>query len=308
MCENRTGCVTALEIFFLTLSVLVLFFPSIALSETFLHDPVNTLFGRIEKYTVEQDESLIEVARNFNIGFNALEEANPLLDPFVPGAGATVFIPMQWILPEGMTLGGIVVNLSEFRLYYMYTEEGENFVATFPIGIGDEGKQTPLGRFRIIQKLEKPSWVPPPSVRAEDPSLPGIVPPGPENPLGSHALRLSRPRVLIHGTHRPFGVGRKVSHGCIRLYPEDIPMLYKMVQKGTMVTVVRQPVKAGMSQGRVYLQAHRDEKYRGDYLRETVKLLKKKGLYDKTSLEKVRDTLKLKNGMPTDITEDKMTL
>lgn len=292
-------------ILFLTLSALLLLSPRIALSDVFLHDPLNTVFGRIHVYTIERDESLIEIARNFSIGFNAIEEANPFLDPFVPGIGSTVFVPMQWILPDGTTHGAIIVNLSEFRLYYMYKEGGESFIATFPIGIGDAEKGTPLGKFAIVQKTERPSWVPPSSVKAEDPTLPRVVPPGPENPLGSHALRLSRHTLLIHGTHRPFGVGRKVSHGCIRLYPEDIPMLYRMVQRGTRVTVIRQPVKAAKSQGKVYLEAHRDEEFRGDYLHEAVKLLKKRGLYDKVSLEKVKATLKMRNGMPADVTEDR---
>lgn len=287
----------------LALAALSVLFPACVLPDTFLYIPDKSVVGRIETHTTGEDESLIEVARNFSLGFNAIEQANPQLDPFIPGSGVGVTVPMQWVLPDLRT-GEIVVNLSELRLYYRYNERAQSFVVTFPIGIGDEGTRTPLGRFTIIQKLVRPSWVPPASVRAEDPTLPRVVPPGPENPLGSHALRLSLPSILIHGTHRPFGVGRKVSHGCIRLYPEDIAMLYRIVGNGTRVWILRQPIKVGTIGKRVYLEVHEDNDFKRDYRKEAVAILKKKRLYGLASMEKVAATIETKNGIPFDITKD----
>jgi L,D-transpeptidase ErfK/SrfK len=286
------------------LAILLFLGSTTVFGDVFVFDRNTTVVGRIETYETRGGESLIEVARKFSIGFNGVAEANPTLDPFVPGSGSRVIIPAQWILPDVTQPTDIVVNLSDLRLYYFFTTHAGRFVATFPIGIGDEGRATPLGRYKIVQKLVQPQWQPPPSIRAEDPTLPRIVPPGPDNPLGSHALRLSRDSVLIHGTNRPFGVGRRVSHGCMHLYPEDIPILFKMVPKGATVTVVRQPVKVGRREGRIYMEVHPDSDFRGDYAGEAQRLLKIKRIEDRVSMAKVESVLKEKNGIPADITKD----
>lgn len=290
---------------FLIVLILLLALPHPLCADVFLNNGRDSVFGRVETYTVAGDESLIEIARSFGVGFNALAAANRDLDPFVPGVGTEVTIPMQWVLPDVNTGGTLIaVNLSEYRLYYFFHRAGERLVATFPVGIGDDGKTTPLGWFSVRQKHIRPVWVPPPSVREEDPSLPRIVPSGPENPLGSHALRLSFGSVLIHGTHRPFGVGRKVSHGCVRLYPEDIPVLYRLTDIGTRVLIVRQPVKIGKTNGRVYLEAHDDPDARVDYLAEARRILQKKHLDRQVSMVKIRAALKLRDGLPVDVTHD----
>jgi L,D-transpeptidase ErfK/SrfK len=277
--------------------------PGSVSADVFFHDGNTSVYGRNETYRTKEGESLIEVARNFNIGFNAIAQANPELDPFVPGEGVVVAIPMQWILPDVQPVG-IVINLSDYRLYHFFKEGSDNLVATYPIGIGDDGWVTPLGKFTVVEKLEKPKWTVPPSIRKEDPSLPAVVPPGPENPLGSHALRLSLRSVLIHGTNRPFGIGRKVSHGCIHLYPEDIPILFKTTAKGTRVTVVRQPVKIGKKEERIYVEIHQDNDFKGDYLKEAWILLKKKQLDGLVSMERLEAAASAKNGVVVDITLD----
>ena len=268
-------------------------------SEAYSYSKNNGVIGEIKTYAVKGDESLIEIARKFGIGYNEITEANPRLDPFIPGKGKTVQISTQWVLPDVAAYEGIVINLSEMRLYY-FTRE---MVMTYAIGIGDEGKDTPVGNFKIVDKIINPPWVVPASIRKERPELPKVVPPGPNNPLGSHAMRLSRPSILIHGTNKPFAVGRKASHGCIRLYPEDIPDLFKVVPNKTKVTIIRQPVKTGVSGGKVYLEVHKDNAIRINYFNEAVRLLKKNNVYQYIDRTKLLATLKEKNGIPVIISK-----
>jgi L,D-transpeptidase ErfK/SrfK len=185
------------------------------------------------------------------------------------------------------------------RLYYF--QRPKNSVITFPIGIGSEGKETPEGTFKIVEKTVNPSWYVPESIREEKPELPRVVPPGPDNPLGSHAMRLSERTVLIHGTNRPYAVGRKASHGCIRMYPEDIPKLFQRVPKNTKVTIVRQPVKVGMAGNRVYIEIHKDKELNINYFNQAVRLLVKKGLFQRVDKEKMLIAVREKRGFPVDI-------
>ena len=164
-----------------------------------------------------------------------------------------IVLPTAHLLPEAPR-EGIVINLPEMRLYYF--AEAEQQPETYPIGIGREGWTTPTGTSRIVRKAEAPSWYPPDSIRAERPELPAVVEPGEDNPLGSHALYLDWPAYLIHGTNRPWGIGRRISSGCIRMYPEDIVSLFERVPVNTPVTVVDQPVKLGWIGGDLYLEAH----------------------------------------------------
>jgi len=264
--------------------------------------PSDMVEGAIKTYTVKQGESLIEIARKFELGYNEIIEANPGLDPFVPGEGATVNIPTLWILPNIEVREMILINLSEFRLYYFFGSTEARFVETFPIGIGREGHYTPLGVFKVIEKIANPSWHVPESIRLEKPELPAVVPPGPDNPLGTHALRLSDKSILIHGTDKPFAVGRMASHGCIRLYPEDIPVLFTLVPKGVSVTIVRQPIKVGVKDNRVYLEAHNDPNAEATES-DAATLLIKKGLLERVNIQKMRETLGKKDGIPADITK-----
>lgn len=251
---------------------------------------------------VAPGESLIEMARQYDLGFNEIEEANPGLDAFVPTPGATVTIPTAWILPRAAKPGTLLVNLSEMRLYQV-PRAGPPM--TFPVGVGSEGWTTPVGSFTVIQKQVNPPWHPPASIRREEPDLPAMVPPGPDNPLGTHAIRLSKGSILIHGTDTPFAVGRKASHGCLRLYPEDIPILYERVPVGTRVTIVREPVKVGVRAGRVYVEVHVDDDAKIDNLAEARRLLKKRGLLGSSDSRKLGAAVRESRGVPVDVTVDR---
>lgn len=283
--------------------IIFLLIPERVYADVFLLKKDSSMIGAIREYRVKDNESLIEVARRFKLGYNEIVDANPDLDPFVPKNGSTVLIPSSWILPDSGR-NGIVINISEMRLFYFYKKGGRDFVRTYPIGIGDDGNETPTGRFRIIEKIKDPHWRVPESIRKERPELPKVVPPGPDNPLGSHALRLSLGSYLIHGTNRPWAVGRKVTHGCLRLYPEDIPELFNVVPVGTPVTIVRQPVKIGYENGLVYIEVHRDELRReGEYLEEATRILKAKNLLSRINSNKLYEAILEKKGIPVVVSE-----
>jgi L,D-transpeptidase ErfK/SrfK len=284
----------------LMILILILLFTSSVAAEEYTFTKNDTVIGSLKTYEIKGDESLIEIARKFGLGFNEITEANPKLDPFVPGNGVIVNLPTAWILPDLSSYDGIVINLSEMRLYF-FPRQQRSSVMTFPIGIGSEGNETPLGIFKIVEKTANPSWYVPESIRRERPELPKVVPPGRDNPLGSHALRLSERTILIHGTNRPYAVGRKASHGCIRLYPEDIPKVFKMVPQKTKVTIIRQPVKAGRINERIYIEVHKDNELNMNYFNEAVRLLKKKDLLQYVDKEKMLTALREKSGVPADI-------
>ncbi|NNM58360.1 MAG: L,D-transpeptidase family protein [Legionellales bacterium] len=208
--------------------------------------------------TLRSGVSLSTVAENYDIGYYELLEANPQMNPMRPYVGERVLIPTQYVLPQA-SRQGIIINLAELRLYYF--PPGQNVVVTEPIGIGRQGWDTPLGTFKVIEKIKDPTWHVPASIAADSASkgviLPKTIPPGPDNPLGQFAMRLSLPNYLIHGTNRPAGVGRRVSSGCIRMYPEDIESLFQMVAMGTPVTIVNQSAKAGWLNGHLYLESTR---------------------------------------------------
>ncbi|MDD2735118.1 MAG: L,D-transpeptidase family protein [Desulfuromonadaceae bacterium] len=257
--------------------------------------------GAIGVHTINGDDSLVELARSFDIGFNEISAANPGVDPYIPSAGTRIMIPNKWILPDVPNRSGIVINLAEMRLYYFYPRT-KGLVDTYPVGIGDEGWDTPIGTYRIIEKIVHPAWHVPKSIRAQKPELPDIVPAGPDNPLGTHAMRLSVGTVLIHGTDRPFGIGRRVSHGCIHLYPEDIVRLFRKVKMGTQVVVIRQPVKFATVQDRVWVEIHGDE---GENLeQEAESLMVNKKLFARVDPGKLKTALRDRYGVPTDVTKD----
>lgn len=285
---------------FLLIFLLIIFVPVTSPAEYFYSADLD-LIGKTYRHEVKKGESLIEIARMFNLGYSEIVGANPTMDPFIPEVGASVVIPMSWIIPDVPERSGIVINISEMRLFY-FLGQGTNLLTTFPIGIGDEGTETPVGNFTIIQKIVNPPWYPPKSIRERKPELPVVVPPGPENPLGTHALRLSTPSYLIHGTNRPWAVGRRATNGCLRLYPEDIPRLFQLVKKGEKVFIVRQPVKAGLNGNRVFIEVHDDGKV--NYLQEAVKALGRKGLLGRIDRDKLALAIEEKSGIPMDITED----
>lgn len=226
-----------------------------------LPDEDTSMVGTLQVVVARHEDTLADFARRYGLGFDEIVAANPAVDPWLPGRGTRVVLPTQFVLPNARR-EGIVVNLATLRLFYFpKSEEGQpQEVITHPIGIGREGRRTPLGLMRIIQKTENPTWTPPASVRREHAErgdlLPGVVPAGPDNPLGAHAMRLSRPAYLFHGTNKPYGVGMRTSSGCIRLYPEDIARLFEEVPIGTKVNVVNQPYLVGAQGDVLYLEAH----------------------------------------------------
>lgn len=209
--------------------------------------------GEIIRIVTDYESTLLDVARDHNLGYVEIVAANPGVDPWLPGEGTEVVVPSMHLLPDAGR-EGIVINLPEMRLY-KFDSEGA-VAATYPVGIGREGWKTPLGETSIVRRKAGPSWYPTENIRAANPELPRVVPPGPDNPLGTHALYLGWPAYLIHGTAQPWGVGRRVSSGCIRLYPEDIPKLFEAAPDGTRVEVVNQPVKVGWIDGRLHLEVH----------------------------------------------------
>jgi L,D-transpeptidase ErfK/SrfK len=217
--------------------------------------PSGDLIGVPTDYVTRYEDTLLDIARDYDIGFIAIRAANPGVDPWLPGAGKTLRLPTQALLPNAPHRG-IVINLPELRLYY-FPAQGEPMV--FPIGIGGEGSETPVGHTIVVVKRAHPAWIPTASEHAEDPDLPAVVPPGPDNPMGDYALYLGWNGYAIHGTNRPYSIGRRDSHGCIRMYPEDIARLFALVTPGTPVTVVDQPVKVGWQGGELYLEVHWDQ-------------------------------------------------
>jgi L,D-transpeptidase ErfK/SrfK len=182
------------------------------------YGPGKSVIGLVRTHAASGDETLHELAREFDLGYNEITDANPALDPWVPGKGSDVVLPTAWVLPAAPTKG-VVINLAEMRLYHYLDSGGRTLVRSFPIGIATEGVTSPRGSFSIMDKVVNPTWYVPRSLREEKPGLPAAVPPGPDNPLGEYAMRLSGTDYFIHGTNQPYGIGRRVSHGCIRLYP-----------------------------------------------------------------------------------------
>lgn len=265
---------------------------------TFSH--TQDLIGEIRHYRVGTNESLIEIARRFDLGYNEIRDANPGVDSFVPKPGTVVTIPTAWIPPQAPKRPALVVNIPELRLYF-FPEDPAGTVITFPLGIGDEGRDTPLGTFLVIEKIMNPSWHVPDSIRGESSGLPKVVPPGPENPLGRHAIRLSGGSILIHGTNRPWGIGRRSSHGCLRLYPEDIAKLFELVRSGMQVTIVDQPVKVGVKGNRVFLEVHRYVDEKRD-VGETMHMLANLGLIGRIDFAKLIRAVEEQKGLPVEIT------
>lgn len=208
--------------------------------------------GANETIASKYEDTLLDIARNNDLGFVELRAANPDVDPWLPGDGAKIILPKWNIIPDAAQ-EGIVINLSEMRMYIF--EDGKD-IRTFPIGIGRDGFDTPVGETIVSWKRPNPTWTPTPSMRKADPDLPKVVEAGPDNPLGTHAVYLGWPNYLMHGTARPWGIGRRVSSGCIRLYPEDIVQLYEIAQNKMPVQVVDQPVKAAWLDDGFYVEAH----------------------------------------------------
>jgi L,D-transpeptidase ErfK/SrfK len=217
--------------------------------------------GQVESTEASREDTLLDIARRYDIGQNEILLANPKVDRWLPEDGDRVVIPNRYILPRAER-EGIVINLPEMRMYYYPkpARGGRRLVITHPLGVGRMDWVTPLGKSRIVAKDKDPSWRPTDSVKAEHARegdiLPDVVPPGPDNPLGRYAMRLGFPGYLIHSTNKPFGVGMRVSHGCIRMLPEDMEQLFDQVPVGTEVQIVNQPIKVGWLAGALFMEVH----------------------------------------------------
>jgi L,D-transpeptidase ErfK/SrfK len=221
-----------------------------------------TAVGAVAVAAAHEPDTLMDLGRQYDLGFTQLMAANHGVNPWIPGNGRQITVPNFYLLPDAPR-SGIVINLAEQRLYYF--PPGKGIVETFPIGIGVQGASTPIGATQVVAKQANPVWYPPASIHEERPDLPAFIPPGPDNPLGAYAFRLGWPSYLIHGTNKPDGVGRNVSHGCMHLYPEDIERLFREIPVGTLVRVVNQDVKAAWIGDELFVEVH-PTKDQGDEL------------------------------------------
>lgn len=276
-----------------------------------LPSQLDEVVGAVVSVAASRDETLLDIARRFDVGQEEILLANPSVDRWLPAEGAEVILPAAYVLPPAPRRG-LVLNVPEMRLYFYPPRiPGQQAVVhTFPVSIGRMDWSTPLGHTRIVEKTENPTWRPPESIVAERAANgeppPKVIPPGPGNPLGRFALRLGLPGYLIHGTNKPYGVGMRVTHGCVRMYPEDIEFLYPLVPVGTPVVILNQPIKVGWLGDRLYIEIHPplEEEQTEWSARERASALiqlesdKRPHILDSAALEAA---LKLQNGIPTPI-------
>ncbi len=275
-----------------------------------LPDEDQSVVGKTSIYSARYEDTLLDIARRAGMGLEEIKLANPGVDLWIPGEGTPVQLPLHFVLPNAPRRG-LVINVPEMRIYH-YSKDGKS-VRTFPISIGRVGWETPLGKTTVVRKKANPNWYPPKSIREEHAAqgrvLPKVVRAGPDNPLGSHAIYLGLPAYLIHGTNRPFSIGMRVSHGCIRLYPEDISELYALAKPEMPVNLVHQRVKMGWRGDRLYMEVHPvakiDEAEAKPDLSEAVealhRLLPEGMAYLEVDWDLVKRTLILANGAPVSI-------
>lgn len=268
--------------------------------------------GRNKQTTASKDEDLLDIARRFDLGQNEITRLNPKVDRWLPNDGETIQLQSERLLPDAPR-AGLILNLPEFRLYYFPKIQGAApaTVMTHPISIGRQDWDTPLGQTTIIAKKENPTWTPPESIKKEhaekgDP-LPDVVAAGPNNPLGLYAMRLGIPGYLIHSTNKPYGVGMRVSHGCIRMYPEDIASLFPIIKVNTAVTIVNQAVKVGWYKNSLYIEVYPplDNHKSDDFLDRALDLIEQAndGVLPVIDGSALRQALAQKMGLPIKIFE-----
>jgi len=258
---------------------------------------VGSVIGGITMHLTGRGETLLDIARKYGLGFNELKMPHPDIDPWVVPSGSELQIPLCWVIPP-TRFEAIVINLPEMRLYHFFPTIG--LVKTYALGIGNVGRQTPVGTYKIVDRQVDPVWEIPPFLRPKY----GVskIPPGPSNPLGKYWMGLSAKGYGIHGTNFPWGVGRLVSNGCIRLYPEDIAVLFNEVETGTVVEIIYEPVKIGLRNQEIFLEVHPDI-YGNipNMLNYAIKRLETCGLLSNVSMELVERTVDVADGVPVSI-------
>lgn len=268
--------------------------------------------GTLKTTTIQKDELMMDVAEKYQVGYAELLAANPEIDPWLPRTGTKVIIPDWHLLPNSVH-EGLVLNTGELRVYYFPPNGGKPL--TFPIGIGREGLNTPMGTTTIVDKKKAPQWRPTPRMRQENPELPEVVQPGKDNPLGAYALYFGWPSYRIHGTDKPKAIGRRASSGCVRMYEEHITWMYKNVPVGTKVTSINQPVKMAWINNDLYIEAEPNDIQIDEleYKNRQITVDIQDGIIGKIrqfagkdvnriDWEKVRNTLIKRSGIPTDVT------
>jgi len=269
-----------------------------------------TIVGSPREYTVQKKDTLLDIARYFDLGYNELVQVYPDMDPWLPPMGETLALPTFWTLPKSSN-EGVVVNIPEMRLYYFPPrEKGETqrTVVTLPVGLGREDWPTPIAKFKISGKTPNPTWVIPESIKKERIAEKGwsedFIPGGsPDNPMGKYKIQLTLPMYAIHDTNNPWAVGRLVTHGCIRLYPEDIQQFFNVIRIGVPGEFVYQPVKIGFLNGKVYAEVHEDiYGLIPDLWQEAQKVARESGWDDMIDKNLLLKVLLKKNGVPTDVT------
>lgn len=257
-----------------------------------------TVIGSPQHHLTKKGEDLLDVARRYDLGWTEIGAMYRAWDPFLPPPGQDMLIPTMWIVPTGHA-APIVVNTGEMRLYY-FVNKGTQ-VYTFPIGMGVLDFKTPSGNFRVINKKVNPAWHIPKSLQKKYGMA--VMPPGEDNPLGEYKLTLSWGDYGIHGTHMPLGVGRLVSHGCTRMYPEHVKQLFPLVNVGANVEYIYEPAKIGFRNDRIFLSVHEDVYYKiRSMLLHVLGMLEQRGLADQVNMTKVMQTVEEQTGMPVDIT------
>ena len=268
------------------------------------------LIGELDLASTQRSDTLSDLARAYDQGYLELRHANPGVDPWLPGDETEIIIPSLYVLPEAPR-EGIVVNVPEMRLYYYPKARADmpRQVTTHPVSIGRQQWTTPHGVTSIVQKIKDPAWYPPASIReehaAEGKPLPAVVPAGPDNPLGAYKLRLGLPGYLIHGTNRPYGIGMRVTHGCMRMYPKDVEQIFESVAVGTQVRIVNQPYKVGVAHEKVYLEVHphlaEDEDKFRDQFSHVVELIaaRTQGQEVQLNWRQLQAAIETKSGIPS---------
>ena len=295
--KKRISLIAIFFVFFYALSALAW---EVSNTQYNFYFPKETVIGELRSILYSGIKTPPELARNFHVGYLELAEANPKLNLLNRVNGKEITLPTSWILPEIMS-EGILINLAEMRLYFFHPSKGkEATVNTFPIGIGRFGYDTPTGDFKVEMKLKNPTWYPNESSRERNPQLPIEVPPGPDNPLGKYWIQLSLNGYGIHGTNRPGTIGKKISLGCIRLFPENIEWLFAQVKTVMPVRIINMPVKFGIRQGVLYVEVHRNGLTLAELEKEAFRIKEEKA-YDGIDDDVLRNAIKKTSGIPVPI-------